>query len=278
MYKFKTIIILLLCFSPSVFADSWPRRLSENREPSAERPPGFNLLTASRNQLPATLKITIDKDPVYRTKKQYQVYPLTGIIKSLAKQSTKPLINSILVFTAIDGYKVTMSYQDALLEKGYIAFKDLSAKNGSWVEFKFGNENTTPAPYYLVWSNPELDKWRYPSPFQLSSISLQTADSYFSAAAPVSNNARVNQGFTLFSRFCIRCHSVNHTGGTLGPELNLPKNITDYYTVQKLTDFILDAPSFRPKTKMPVFKNILSNDDALAIQYYLKAMKSTEQE
>ena len=38
MYKFKTIIILLLCFSPSVFADSWPRRLSENREPTAEKP------------------------------------------------------------------------------------------------------------------------------------------------------------------------------------------------------------------------------------------------
>ena len=317
MYKFKTIIILLLCFSPSVFADSWPRRLSENRESTAEKPfwpdspfifvkegnyspqmnekpdskglslattstlgqpPSFNLLTASRNQLPATLKITIDKDPVYRTKKQYLAYPLTDIIKSLAKESTKPLINNILVFTAIDGYKVTMSYQDALLEKGYIAFKDLSAKNGSWVEFKFGNENTTPAPYYLLWTNPELDKWRYPSPFQLNSISLQTADNYFSAAAPVSRTPEVKQGFSLFSRYCIRCHSINHTGGKLGPELNLPKNITDYYTVHKLTAFILNAPSFRPETKMPIFKNVLSNDDALAIQHYLKAMKFTEQE
>jgi len=261
MYKFKTIILLLF-ISPSIFANSWP---------------DFNLLTASRTQLPAPIKITVYKDPVYNTKKLYLAYPLAEIVNSLAKESTKPLINSILVFTATDGYEVTMSYQDALLEKGYIAFKDLSAKNESWVKFKFGNESITPAPYYLVWTNPELDKWRYPSPFQLTSISLQSVENYFSAAVPVSNNIRVKQGFSLFSRYCIRCHSVNHTGGKLGPELNLPKNITDYYTEQKLTDFILDAPSFRPKTKMPVFKNILNNEDALTIQHYLKAMKTKKE-
>ncbi len=258
MYKFKTIILLLFIISPHVFANGYP---------------DFNLLTASENQFPAASKITIYKDPVYKTKKQYMAYPVTEIIKSLAKQSTKPLTDSVLVFTATDGYKVTMSFQDALLEKGYIAFKDLSAKNASWVKFRFGNEHITPAPYYLVWTNPDLDKWRYPSPFQLTSISLQTADSYFSAAAPVSNNIQVKQGFSLFSRYCIRCHSVNHTGGNLGPELNQPKNITDYFTAQQLTDFILDAPSLRPKTKMPVFKNILNNEEALAIQHYLKAMK-----
>ena len=258
MYKLKPFFLLLI-ISSHVFADGYP---------------DFNLLTASGNQFPAASKITIYKDPVYNTKKHYQAYPLSGIIKSLAKQSTKSLTNRILVFTAADGYKVSMSYQDALLEKGYIAFKDLSAKNASWVEFRFGNERITPAPYYLVWTNPELDKWRYPSPFQLSSISLQSAESYFSAAAPVSRDSKVNRGFSLFSRYCIRCHSVNHTGGKLGPELNLPKNITDYYTVQKLTDFILDASSFRSKTKMPVFKNILSKEDALSIQHYLKSMKS----
>ena len=260
MYKLKPFFLLLF-ISSHVFADGYP---------------DFNLLTASGNQFPAASKITIYKDPVYNTKKQYLAYPLTGIIKSLAKQSTKSLTNRILVFSAADGYKVSMSYQDALLEKGYIAFKDLSAKNASWVEFKFGNERITPAPYYLLWTNPDLDKWRYPSPFQLTSISLQSADSYFSAAAPLSSNAQVKQGFSLFSRYCIRCHSVNHTGGNLGPELNQPKNITDYFTVQQLTDFILDAPSLRPKTKMPVFKSILNNEDALAIQHYLKAMKSNQ--
>ena len=257
MYKLK-FFFLLLFISSHVFADGYP---------------DFNLLTASGNQFQTASKITIVKDPVYNTKKHYLAYPLAGIIKSLAKQSTKSLTDSVLVFTAADGYKVTMSYQDALLEKGYIAFKDLSAKNASWVEFKFGNERITPAPYYLVWTNPELDKWRYPSPFQLTSISLQSADSYFSAAAPASNNKKVKQGFSLFSRYCIRCHSVNQTGGKLGPELNQPKNITDYYTAQQLTDFILDAPSLRPKTKMPVFKDILNNKDALAIQHYLKSMK-----
>lgn len=262
MNKFRTLLLLFLV-SPSIFADTRPN---------------FNLLTATKDQLPNTTQITIENDPVYKIQKHYQAYALTAIIQMLVKDSTLALTNTLLVFTAADGYKVTMSYQDALLEKGYIAFKDLSAKNGAWIQFKFGNENISPAPYYLAWPKPDLDKWRYPSPFQLTSISLQSAESYFSAAAPDSNNPKITQGFALFSRYCIRCHSVNHTGGKLGPELNLPKNITDYYTQQKLSDFILDASTFRVNTKMPVFKDILSKKEVLKIQHYLKSMKSVRPE
>ena len=262
MNKFITLFLLFL-FSPCIFADSWPN---------------FNLLTATKDQLPNTIQITIENDPVYKIQKHYQAYALTDVVQILIKGSKVPLTNSLLVFTAADGYKVTMSYQDALLEKGYIAFKDLSAKNGTWIQFKFGNESISPEPYYLVWPKPNLDKWRYPSPFQLTSISLQSAESYFSAAAPVSNNPQITQGFALFSRYCIRCHSVNHTGGKLGPELNQPKNITDYFTQQKLTDFILDASTFNTNTKMPVFKNILNKQEAFKIQHYLQSMKSVRPE
>ena len=262
MNKFRTLSLLFL-ISPCIFAESWP---------------DFNLLTATKDQLPDTTQIIIEKDPVYKVQKHYRAYALSEIIKKLTKDSTTSLTNTVLVFTAADGYKVTMSYQDALLEKGYIAYKDLSAKNGSWVKFKFGKENISPAPYYLVWPKSNLDKWRYPSPFQLTSISLQSAESYFASAAPVSNNQQVTQGFALFSRYCIRCHSVNHTGGKLGPELNLPRNITDYFTPQKLTDFILDASLYRANTKMPVFKSILNKKEVLKIQHYLESMKSVRPE
>ena len=258
MSKFRTVIILLLLSHPA-FSDSWPT---------------FDLSKASRHQLPLVKKITITKDPVYKTLKNYLAYPLTDIIIELSKKKSLPLESSLIIFTAADGYKVTMSYQDALLENGYVAFKDLSAKNGSWVEFKFGDETITPAPYYLIWPNTKLDKWRYPSPFQLTSISIQSVNSYFSTAAPISNDTKAIKGFILFSRYCIRCHSVNHTGGNLGPELNLPNNITDLFSAKKLTDFILDASTFKPNTKMPIFKNIISSRDTLAIQHYLKSMKS----
>ncbi len=253
------ILTLLLCISSAV---------------SAEQQPIINLQTESKQQWPKATEIIIEKDPVYKTKKKYLAYPLTDFVQRLTKETPLHLNNSVLIFTALDGYKVTMSYEDAMLEKGYIAFKDLAAKTKSWIEFKFGHKYITPAPYYLVWPDSKLDKWRYPSPFQLASISLASADSYFAAAAPVSTDKQASRGFSLFSRYCIRCHSVNHTGGNLGPELNVPKNITDFYSPQKLTDFILDAPSFINNTKMPVFKNVISIQDALAIQHYLKSMKS----
>jgi len=256
MHQFKKIIALLF-LSPYVFA---------------ENTSAFNLLTTPKEQFPTIVKISITKDPIYKTKKQYLAYPLINIVKKLAKQSKKTLNNGILIFTAADGYKVSMSYQDALLKKGFIAFKDLSAINANWAKFKFGNEVITPAPYYLVWQNTDIDKWRYPSPFQLISISLESADNYYSKAAPGNNSTQAIAGFNLFSRYCIRCHSVNHTGGKLGPELNLPNNVTTLYSEDHLTKFIRDATKFNTSTKMPVFEGIISKKDTLSIQYYLKSL------
>jgi cytochrome c2 len=78
----------------------------------------------------------------------------------------------------------------------------------------------------------------------------------------------------LFSRYCIRCHSVNLFGGKVGPELNIPKNITEYFKEQDLPKFILNANAYRAGTKMPNFESIITTDDAENIVHYLKQMKS----
>jgi mono/diheme cytochrome c family protein len=242
----------------------------------AENRPSITLPSTTQQSFANTEKITIKKDPVYQTEKHYQAFSLMPILKKLSMGYKKTVNDSLIIFTAKDGYKVTMSYSDALKEKGYIAFRDLAANNDSWLKFKFGNEYITPAPFYLVWPKPDLDKWRYPFPFQLTTISLQSIESYYSGAAPQSKNNQIKEGFTLFSRYCIGCHSVNHVGGNLGPELNYPKNITDYYNSEKLTDFILDASSVNKNTKMPVFNKILNHHQALSIQTYLRSMKSVK--
>lgn len=180
-----------------------------------------------------------------------------------------------MVFTATDGYKVAMAYSDAIAEQGFIAFRDNGEENKKWLDFKFGKQTMTPAPFYLVWPKIGLDEWRYPWPFQLASLSLEPAKAYFGAAAPATNtNAQVNKGFMLFSRYCIRCHSVNLAGGKVGPELNIPKNITEYFKEQELPKFILNANAYRAGTKMPNFESIITTDDAEDIVSYLKQMKS----
>ena len=92
------IYLLIICISSPVVADNIPT---------------FNLLTDA-HQLPAATQVTIKNDPVYNSVKTYQAYPLIDVIKKLLQKSTTPLKNKLIVFTAADGYKVTMNYQDAL--------------------------------------------------------------------------------------------------------------------------------------------------------------------
>ncbi len=218
--------------------------------------------------------ITVPKDPVYRSQKKYRAYPLRPVIQDLAKHYNGDLMQAVLVLTAIDGYKVSMTYTDAVEEDGYLAFNDVSAAPKKWTPFKFGDTEMTPAPFYLVWTKPNIDKWRYPWPFQLNTISIQPAEVYFGKAAPNSQEKIVKQGFAVFSRYCIRCHAVNDSGGKVGPELNAPQNITDLYGTEILTKLILNAPLYRKNTKMPVFKEILTTSQVDSILAYLKAMKS----
>jgi mono/diheme cytochrome c family protein len=253
-----SLVILLISFLRPVWATDWPT---------------FNLLKTDPSQLPKPQAIKVSHDPIYNKAKDYEAYPLAGILNKIVVPDSLKTDELVIVFTATDGYTVAMAYSDAMTEQGFIAFRDNGAEGKKWLDFKFGKQTMTPAPYYLVWPKKGLDEWRYPWPFQLASLSIEPAKAYFGAAAPVNANAKVNNGFALFSRYCIRCHSVNLSGGKVGPELNIPKNITEYFKEQELPKFILNATAYRAGTKMPSFESTLTADDAEDIVSYLKQMK-----
>lgn len=237
--------------------------------------PGIHLTNLNPSQLPPSVTITIDKDPVYQTRKTYEAYPLNEVLKKVPVPSGLETEDAIIVFTAFDGYEVTIPYSNTKKEQGFIAFRDLAAPaNEKWIEFQFGKTRTTPAPFYLVWPKKGLDKWKYPWPFQLVNISIRPALESFGAAVPSSNNNQVKKGFVLFSQYCIRCHSMNLSGGTVGPELNVPKNITEYFKEEALPGFILDAPSYRSGTKMPAFDGIIDKNEMKNLLEYLRYMKT----
>lgn len=259
--KFLLYVFLIVCFHPGFCfaATEWPE---------------LNLIETDSKKFPPLKTVKVEHDAVYKTSKEYQAYPLVEILKKISVPDSIKLDELVIVFTAVDGYKVSMAYKDAFHEEGYIALKDKAApENKKWFDFKFGKQTMTPAPYYLVWPKKDLDEWRYPWPFQLASISLQPAKVYFGAAAPAGGDKTVTAGFNLFSRYCIRCHSVNRSGGEVGPELNIPKNITEYFKEEALAGFILNATAFRAGTKMPVFEKLLSVNEAQDIVSYLKQMK-----
>jgi mono/diheme cytochrome c family protein len=262
MIKHRLFISLLFLFMslplPSWAAD-WPT---------------FNLLEATTSNTPKPQTVKVSHDTVYKTAKEYQAYPLAEILSKITVPDSLKTNELVIVFTSADGYKVSMAYGDAIAEQGFIAFKDNAAtENKNWLDFKFGKQTMTPAPFYLVWPKKDLDEWRFPWPFQLVSLSLQPAKAYFGAAAPIHTDARIDHGFDLFSRYCIRCHSVNLSGGKVGPELNIPKNISEYFKEQELSGFILNASAYRAGTKMPNFESVITAEDVKDIVHYLKQKK-----
>ncbi|MEQ1622395.1 MAG: cytochrome c [Methylococcales bacterium] len=258
MLKALFQLLLVFCIQASS-ANDWPK---------------FDLTRTDQLKALNAQAIDISHDPVYSSAKKYQAYALADILSQLSITGDQDAADWVIVFTARDGYKVAMSYKDALSEPGFIAFKDLAAGSDNWQPFQFGKKTITPEPYYLVWPKAGLDKWQYPWPFQLTSIALEPASSYYGKAAPANiKNADVKKGFVLFSRYCIRCHSVNLAGGSVGPELNIPKNISEYFQENELSGFIRNASTYRAGTQMPSFENLLSVHDTQLIIDYLKQKK-----
>ncbi len=218
--------------------------------------------------------ITVKHDPVYQQEKTYQAIALKPVLKKLASQYSGELDKAVVVFSAKDGYTVSMNYPEAIRHQGFLAYKDLSIKDTDWQTFKFGHEEMTPAPFYLIWTDPEADKWHYPWPFQLTTISLQPVEQFFAPIAPRQKDELLQQGFTLFSQYCIRCHAMNGTGGKVGPDLNSPQNISELYPKNTLIQLIARNRSLRPESKMPDFHNILSTRQISYIIDYLKSMKN----
>jgi len=88
----------------------------------------------------------------------------------------------------------------------------------------------------------------------------------------VNKDSSVMKGFLVFKNECVRCHSINLQGGELGPELNAPQNVAEYWAKDTLKRFIRDASSFRYKTKMPPFPH-LKDQELDEVLDYLEFMK-----
>ncbi|GMU61551.1 MAG: hypothetical protein AMXMBFR34_33140 [Myxococcaceae bacterium] len=207
-------------------------------------------------------------DPYYQRPKTWRALPLDAVLKDAFPG--EDLCAADFVLTASDGYTVPLSGARLLGGGAFLAFADA---DGAWQPI--GPKAAWPGPWYLVWKGAaQQDLTTHPRPWALARISIERFEDVFPRVVPPAGDARVQRGFQLFRAHCFQCHAINRQGGTVGPELNVPKSVTEYRDEAFLKAWIRNPFTYRVSVMPPSPQ--LSEDDLDALLEYLRAMATVK--
>lgn len=219
-------------------------------------------------------EVLIAYDPNVPGSKKYKGIQLGELLKRMLKQQNLGAERFDVVLVCKDGYAPVRQATELLsTQDGFIVFKDLAvATDQNWIpamEKAF-------SPFYLVWKTDSIKASELPWPYGLTSIKLVERDSFLFNS--MSKNTVVFKGYHLFRKHCFSCHAINKTGGQVGPEMNWPRNITEYWTDENIKQYVKDPHSFRYNAHMPAMKQVSDRDINVIIQYlhYMKKYKYSE--
>lgn len=219
-------------------------------------------------------RVTVEHDPYYGKPMTYLACPLAQVFVLGLGVPPSALAGQNVFFRARDGY-VKPAPAELLAEPGgYVAFADAERARGDDPGWQpIDRRQVDPAPFYLVWTGAQqADAHRYPWPYQLVAIEVAPFEARYPHTAPTGEptDAAAWRGFAIFRRECVACHAVNGEGGSVGPELNVPRSVVEYRPAEQLEAFIRDPQSFR-YTSMPSNPH-LSDEDLDALVAYFTAM------
>lgn len=197
-----------------------------------------------------TRVISLSKDPVYMKKKRYNAISLKEILETYSSAKKQNAAETKVVFECEDGYKPEMSLEKLLTSKAYLAVSDVDApKDTEWEPLMDKGREIKMEPFYVVYEGVSGDDISYKWPYNLVKIHLAPLHENDAALVPKSEAAMA--GYELFKNRCQTCHSINKIGGKMGPELNFPKNVTEYWKTEDLKAFIQKPEAYRFEVKMP---------------------------
>lgn len=207
-------------------------------------------------------------DPTYKGKVSFKAIPFEKIMSVPKYRSVK--------FKARDGFT-------SIIPGSYFHGKSkafLAIEQKKWPEIRKG---ATAGPYYLIWSNPKSSKIKQEQwPYQISEISIvENVESLYEEIIPDYLSQSARRGFKVFAQNCFACHKINGYGeGSIGPDLNVPMNPTEYFKLSALKKLIRNPRSVR-KWKgmvMPKFdEKTISNKDLVDLIKYLIEIKELKQ-
>ena len=233
------------------------------------------LTTEALLAMPGTATIHVPDDVTYHRTMTYRAVPL----RALPGVRTLPA-DAELQITATDGFVTNLPA--ALVRgdsgRGATPWLAIEPQDKPWPRTSKG---TDVGPFYLVWINPGAsgvmsEQW----PYQINAIRVVVSRAVkwpqLAVDDSVPANSPIRRGQTLFATQCMVCHRMNGAGdASVGPDLNLPRNPTEYFQAWALRAYIRDPKSIREWSgmQMPGFGQAnLSDPDLDAIIAYLGYM------
>jgi cytochrome c2 len=265
MIKYLSVFVLLL-FTIIACTPNKPEAKPEVVPTASFDPP--DQITIELAELPEELKATaqevyIENDETFEGPKTFMAYPLKKILEHYLKGKDRSSL--ITFFYCKDGYIPQMMVEDVFQHDPYVVFKDLDAGEGqNWKP----EDAAKYEPFYLAWAGPKPKETKLFWPYALTTIKVLSKEEEMAFVFPEENKA-AEKGFQLFRDNCLKCHAINQVGGIMGPEFNIPKNITEYWTEANIISFAKNPTSFRVSSKMAAV-DYLSDDEFKEIITYLK--------
>lgn len=189
-------------------------------------------------------EIVRSDDPYYGRHKRFRALPLAAVLTYAFGERAEALRARSFMLEARDGYAVPVSGARLFEGGAYIAYDDVDIPGFAPI----GPQRVSPAPAYLVWTNPgqsNLDT--HPRPWQLSAIEIASFEALHPHTVPTGEPADgpAMRGFVVFRDHCVKCHAVNREGGRVGPELNVPQSIVEYRPEAQIRAYIRNPQTFR---------------------------------
>jgi mono/diheme cytochrome c family protein len=223
--------------------------------------------------------ITVPDSDYKRRYTHFRAIPIADLFKDVAIPAS-----AVVQFRSTDGFsavleKARLFNADPKASKAFLAVED---PRSPWPPLP--GKTLSAGPFYLVWTNPKAssvnpEEW----PYQIASFTIVTdARALFPKIYPADDApGAIRHGFTSFQTNCFPCHKMNGNGaGSIGPDLNLPMNPTEYLQLSALKALIRNPAGVRtwPQRAMTGFSAAAlpdaELDDLIAYLEYMSKRKA----
>jgi cytochrome c2 len=227
----------------------------------------------AKGLLKNTQVVTVNEDPVYHKTKKFNALPLKEILEKFSSVKNLNAADTKVVFECEDGYKPEMPLEKLLSAKAFLAISDVDAPKGhDWEQLLKNGQDVKMEPFYVVYEGVSPKDGDYKWPYNL--VKIHFAPLHENDAILVPKDATAMTGYNLFKKHCQTCHAINKIGGKMGPELNFPKSVTEYWKTDDLKAFIQNPANYRNDVKMP--KLGIKPTEASEIITYLEYMSKNK--